>query len=136
MSDTAGIVFASVCGGLIVAAIGRFLWERIPAIKSDAPWHWKRSRILIGGAAIVVLILLFPPWHFWINTASTRTSKPGPWAWIAGPPEAPSTSYDVYGRPNGMRYSVGIDYGRLGIELMAVIGLTGIALLIRGRSKP
>ena len=96
-----------------------------------------RSRILIIGLIAMTLVLVIPPWHFWINTASIRRSLPAPRSPIFDPPLP--MKWVKYS--NAERWevdeskSVGIDFGRLFIEWAGIASLTVIALLVRRRFK-
>lgn len=91
-----------------------------------APWSPWRSRIMIVGLFCMFLALLFPPWHFWVNTASVRKSEPAPRSFVLDPPSAPSSSRAA---------SVGIDFRRLSVEIALIAVAVGMALALRARAR-
>ncbi len=114
------------------------LVDSLPVGESQAKapsraWRWYRSRILIVGISALVCMALFPPWHFWISTSSMRSSMPGPRAFILNPPEPQPIPRSPYRPTSNLKYSPGLDFERLGLEVFAIIGLTSIALVFRSR---
>lgn len=93
-------------------------------IVATTPWRWSTSLIFYAGLALAACVMLFPPWHYWINTASVRRTKPAMRDFIFMPPE----------QLNG--WSLGIDFGRLAVEVGGIALLTATGLVVRrGKMK-
>lgn len=83
------------------------------------PWRWSTSRVFYGGLVLTAFVMLFPPWQYWINNASVRRTQPALRELIFTPPK------QLQG------WSLGIDFGRLAVEVGGIALLTAAGLAIR-----
>lgn len=90
----------------------------VPAV-APVPWQWSTSRIFYGGLVLAAFAMLCPPWQYWINNASVRRTQPALRELIFTPPK------QLQG------WSLGIDFGRLAVEVGGIALLTAAGLAIR-----
>jgi hypothetical protein len=93
----------------------------------------KAKAVLLIGAALVALMLLFPPWNYFDNDTSGRLSAG--YHFFLTPPE-PRPVEEVFGEPPRFPHmaSVLVNDFRLIIQLMiAIPTAVGLAFMFRGQ---
>ncbi len=84
--------------------------------------------ILSAGAALIVVMALFPPWMYTFSGQSIYSDEPAGYSFIASPPER---SYRYSPLVSGVK----LDAVRLSVQSLGVLALTAIGLLVfSGRS--
>ena len=80
-----------------------------------------QKRILIGSAAAILLMLLFPPWSYSLSlkTGPTIRATAGGYSFLGSPP-----------KPYGGWGTVRLDLQRLLVQLAAVATVAGAALVL------
>ena len=95
--------------------------------------QWHKSRIVIIGGILLVIVILFPPWQF----SSRVATFPAERSFIFDPPVPLKyvnyTNGGKWERDESKGVSIGIT--RMLLECIAITGITTIAFLIRLRFK-
>ncbi len=86
----------------------------------------KQIRLIIVSVTVFVLIGLFPPWVYTLDTANMHTEKPAGFALIVKPP-TPERDAPAFG--------VRLDMSRLFVEWLILAASASLGLLLTKR-KP
>ena len=128
----AQLLTASKWGAILLAGAGlawfilRYCWRAIRQIRErnkegKITMQQKQNYVLWIGVALVVLLLIFPPWKFSSKAFGAQSETPGPYALIFNPPKGAGT--------------VQVDMTRLAIPVGVVILITGAVLFTLRNNK-